>query len=117
MEITAEWSGRYPNKCSGSWTIKIDSVVMPLPYDVQRGNMGTSGSYDTWSFGDDWNEEWDSYEDGAEFETWVKLNVRWIKEGFDSLKVSDKVALEDVRKLYDAIQEKDWRHNSCGGCI
>ena len=116
MKITAKWTGQYPAKCCGEWHISVDGEEMPLPEDIRRSHMNTQGSYSGWYF-DDWLEQFYTYDDGVEFGEWSKNNANWIKDGFDQLGVTDLVTIDDVRMLYDAINENDWRHNSCGGCI
>ena len=107
--ITAEWTGRWPNLCSGEWIITIDGEKVDLPDEVRTSPMGTYGTYNTWTFGENWSVEWSTYEDGLDFEPWLQENRSWVSK----LNLSDT----EERDLYDAISEEDWRHNSCGGCI
>lgn len=107
--ITAEWTGCFPCLCFGEWIIRIDGQPVELPEDVRTSPMHTYGSYDSWSFNDDWSEQWDSYEDGLTFKPWLAENERWVSElGLSS---------EEEHDLFDAISAVDWRHGSCGGCI
>lgn len=106
--VTAEWTGDYPCLCSGEWIITIGGEKIELPDEVRTSPMGTHGTYNTWTFGEDWEEVWSQYEDGLDFEPWLQENS-WVS----NLNLSP----EEERDLYDAISEEDWRHNSCGGCI
>jgi hypothetical protein len=115
-DIKVEWTGRYPNLCSGIWKISIDGNQMTLPDFIRDQAMETEKSYATWSFGSDWNEIWEYYEDGLPFEEWIKKNVGWIKPALDKMKITD-FTYKDLYTLYNLINEKDWRSNSCGGCI
>ena len=102
-----EWTGGFPNLCSGEWIIKKDGKVVDLPEEVRCESMGTYGTYSTWHF-EDWNEVFENYDDGLGFEEWIKAN-QWVVE----IAPTKPEQLE----LYLKISEQDWRHNSCGGCI
>jgi hypothetical protein len=117
MEIKVEWTGKYPNLCSGRWIITANDKHLTIPSAFVNSNMGTFKDYNTWSFGDDWLEVWDSYPDGDEFEIWIFNNRSWIYEAFKSAGLVDELTFEDLRTLYNEINKQDWRHNSCGGCI
>ena len=107
--VTAEWTGCYPNLCSGEWIITIGNEKVELPDEVRTSPMWTHGTHNTWTFGKDWEEVWSQYEDGLDFEPWLHENNSWLSR----LSLSS----EEERALYDAISKEDWRHNSCGGCI
>ncbi len=109
MNIEAKWTGKWPCLCHGEWIITIDGVKVNLPEEVRTSDMGTYGCYRRWWFESNWEEAWDSYEDGLEFQPWVEENSSWLS----NLHLSE----EDLHALYDAISEEDWRHGSCGGCI
>lgn len=106
--ITATWTGCYPNLCSGEWIITIGGEKVELPDKVRTSPMQTRGAYNTWTFGKDWEEVWSKYEDGLDFEPWLRENS-WVS----SLNLSS----EEERALYDSISAEDWRYGSCGGCI
>lgn len=105
--FTVEWTGSYPSLCSGCWEITYKGEPVDLPEDVYNSEMNTYGSYQTWHF-ENWLEVFEDYEDGLNFDDWIKANS-WV----DSITTDPAERLE----LYLKIQEKDWRHNSCGGCI
>lgn len=107
-KITAKWTGAYPNLCDGEWVVTVGGEKVELPDEVRTHPMGTRGTHNTWTFGEDWEEVWSQYEDGLDFEPWLQENS-WVS----SLNLSS----EEERALYDAISAEDWRYGSCGGCI
>ncbi|QQV88990.1 hypothetical protein [Providencia phage PSTRCR_121] len=116
MQIDVTWTGGYPTLCFGKWKIIIDGIEL-TGLDSQEFN--TAGTYDTWHF-EDCDDVWEIYRDGLYFDAWYKtlleqdtngLKSSLIRHGFD---VENKAFIED---LYNKINAKDWRHNSCGGCI
>lgn len=108
--INVSYSGGYPSMCFGEWTITIDSI--DLNYEE---SMGTFGSYGSWSFVD-WLEEWEYYEDGLHFTEWVEIGRG--KEIIHDLKSNGiELTNEEKLELFEKVQSRDWRHNSCGGCI
>ena len=48
---------------------------------------------------------------------WIKKNVGWIKSALEKIGMIDSFSINDLHNLYTEINKKDWRHNSCGGCI
>jgi len=63
MQITASYDGKAPNLCMGRWTIEIEDYS----FSNIEGDMATAGTYDSWSFGDDYDVIWESYEAGYPF--------------------------------------------------
>jgi hypothetical protein len=116
INFEVSWSGSYPNLCSGSWTIKVDGVNLPIPNQLIRNHMNTRKTYQTWHF-EDWSEVFEDYEDGDEFGSWLANNASWLEIAFIKIGKKEKVTLLDLENLYDMIKEHDWRHNSCGGCV
>lgn len=110
-----EWSGSYPNLCSGSWTIMIDQMVFPIPEDKINSSMGTPGDYSLWYFDGNYSEQFDQYySNGDDNFDWIKYSLECLCEGY-SLKINN---IEDIsNKIYDLISYNDWRSGSCGGCI
>lgn len=45
--VYVKWSGKYPNLCSGTWTIKIDSIELPIPEAKIKEHMFTFKEYDS----------------------------------------------------------------------
>lgn len=106
-----EWTGSYPNLCSGVWKLYVDGKDKSdlIPEDLRDYPMGTVGIYWTWNFDDGWGEIWESYIDGFECNDWIKENDSWISKIADCY--DEKVA------LFKAFQDQDFRTCSCGGCI
>jgi hypothetical protein len=109
-DIDVEWTGSYPNLCRGSWIISINGIKLA---GLGNGPMNTYGEYDIWSFAEDWGEEWGTYTDGESWGNCLPNNLEM------SLKLAgfDPNDSELIEQLYKAVQQHDWRHNSCGGCI
>ena len=106
----AKWDGCYPNLCSGTWTLysngkKVDTKI---PFTGRRGHAETKGEYDSWSFDDNWSEEWSSYTDGLPVDEWCEKYGFWLET------IAPK---EEWESIYSAFQAEDWRPGSCGGCI
>lgn len=108
MAWTAKWSGAYPNLCSGEWTLYHDGITVDTNIPFQGSDAGTFGTYPTWSFGSDWDEQWDEYDDGMLCGDWCQEYEYWL---------SHLAPREEWGEIYTAFQAEDWRHNSCGGCI
>lgn len=111
-----QWSGAYPNKCSGEWEISYNGIPFDLPDDIRENPMNTQGTFQKWWFDKNWVDVWDEYESGLPFPEWLDVNKKWIISNSHKCNVAlwDMSSLEE---LYTEIQKHDWRHNSCGGCI
>ncbi len=110
-EYTTEWTGHYPCLCYGEWKLfrNGEDISDMIPEELRKRSMNTNGEYAMWSFGEDWSEEWDTYEDGLSAEEWIKENSEWL-----SKITEDKAEQEEI---YFAFNENDFRWGSCGGCI
>ena len=108
--VKAEWSGRYPNRCSGIWSLEVNGVDVTcyIPVELRRESMGTFGTYQRWYFVD-WIEHFEDYEDGLMCDEWIKKNKYWLDIITDDVNVQVEI--------FYAINAKDWRHGECGGCI
>lgn len=117
LNIEVLWSGKYPSLCFGRWEIVVNGKSLEVPSFLIDKSMGTFGTYEEWHFGGEsgWEEIFESYKDGEEFQAWLSKNAGWIDAGFK--KLGFDASPDDVHNLFLKIQEKDWRHNSCGGCI
>lgn len=104
----AEWSGSYPNLCRGKWTLYMDGDVVDTEIPFQGNEANTHGIYDEWYFGEDYDEQWDSYSDGLECEAWCKEYKDWL---------STIAAESEWSDIYDAFNAEDWRLGSCAGCV
>jgi hypothetical protein len=114
-EIYVEWTGSYPNLCSGKWIITIDGIKLT---GIGKEDFGTLGEYSSWHF-ENWIEVFDSYEDGMDLDAWIQvlktddINGLYASLQRHGIKITDELLSE----LYTHIQGQDWRHGSCGGCI
>ena len=104
---TTEWTGTYPNLCSGEWTLFKYSEKVDVEIPFQGNPANTFGIYSEWWF-ENWSEVFGDYEDGLSCEEWCKENKDYLE------KVAPK---SDWPLVFEAFQENDWRHGSCGGCI
>ena len=109
--VKANWSGSYPCLCSGTWTLEINGkdVSHLIPKVLRSDEMNTFGTYYTWGFDDDWMEVWENYKDGLKCSEWIKENKYWL----DEITTDKDIQIE----IFEAINEEDFRRNSCGGCI
>ena len=108
--VKANWSGRYPTKCFGKWTLEVNGVdvSMYIPAELRRDSMNTYRTYQRWYF-KNWLEEFEDYEDGLMRDEWIAENKYWL----DVITNDINIQME----IFYAINEKDWRHGECGGCI
>ena len=117
-----EWSGSYPNLCSGEWAIFYNDVKLEIPMEGEeeyssrrQRDMGTAGEYSRWYFDENYSEKDETYYDGAECADWIVANQEWVDEMFDANEIPK--GFFTYHQLYKAIQENDFRSGSCGGCI
>jgi hypothetical protein len=115
MNITAEWSGSYPNLCSGHWSILVDGEKLPIPEDREREPMNTAGVYQAWHFDEHWSEVFEDYQDGMYESEWIEENKGWIDAGL--AQINKRFGYKEYCDLYEAIRKEDFRRGSCGGCI
>ena len=118
-KIEVNWTGSYPNLCSGKWIIKINGVELidnDRHNSILSSSMATYGSYSSWHFEENWIEVFDQYDDGYEFSTWQKqISIKKLFTLIESHNIS--LSKDDKKSLYEKLQEHDWRNGSCGGCI
>ena len=110
-DVDVTWSGRFPNLCSGSWTLRIDGTDYSnmIPDELKNSCMDTYGVYSSWEFDEHWMEYQDSYCDGLEETDWIRKNKSWLR---------DITPAPDLQKqIFRAFQKIDFRPGSCGGCI
>lgn len=108
-----EWTGSWPTLCFGKWIVRKNGVEVDagdLPF--QGEPAGTLGDYSSWSFDSDWEVEDHTSEDGLGVDEWIRRYGEAIAE---RLPLDDVDA--DLRALYWAFNEHDFRPGSCGGCI
>lgn len=98
-------------RCYGKWTLKVDGkdVSDKIPENLRRNNMKTRKEYRKWYFDENYCEAWEHYIDGLDCEDWIEVNDYWLNK---------IVADRDIQKcIFYAINEEDFRRNSCGECI
>ena len=113
--LVVEWTGCYPSLCFGEWIIKYNNQELNIPENIKEDNMNTHGSYAHWTFDEEYIEEWTYYEDGLDEEEWLQYNMEWIVPMFQEFNI--EITNDLLSELFEKIQEQDWRHGSCGGCI
>lgn len=106
---TAKWTGTYPNLCCGSWRLYCDGRDVSEPIPFQGEPAETYGDYCAWAFTENWDENWSWYNDGLKCNEWIEQFKDYL---FDVTEDESQWPL-----IYQAFQEKDWRHGECGGCI
>jgi len=127
-KITAQWTGCGPTLCHGEWVFEIDGIEISLDTIKEKGflsekiedlfkmHMDTLKEYSYWHFTDDWDVEWESEEEGLPFEEWIKSsNKELLEKVFKTFDI--ELSFEEWAKLYNEINEEDWRPGTCGGCI
>ena len=109
--VKANWSGSHPDLCFGEWILEVDGVNMSdkIPEEIRCMPMYTYGTYEYWYFNDNGYEVSEDYDDGLGEEEWIVENDYWL----DTITHDSDVKSQ----IFNAIQEQDWRTNSCGGCI
>ena len=112
MNWKAEWTGSYPNLCSGEWKLWYKGKRVALPPEQVGRDMNTLSTYSSWHF-EDWMEVFEDYEDGMDVEEWV--GQEWVKKMLDENDIP--TCRSNAIALYEEINKEDWRHGSCGGCI
>ena len=109
------WTGSYPNRCRGVWEMWYNDTKLVVPKELVSEHMSTYGSFHTWNFGTNYEEEWEEYEDGLVFDEWIENNKAWVTKMLSDAGIP--TTPEMLEQLYIEIQSKDWRHNSWGGCV
>lgn len=117
-QITVEWSGKYPNHCSGEWNIMIEQFELPIPESYINSNMGTPGEYQSFSFDENCSEEWSSYYDSGDNDNrlyfWIKYSLECLE---DAYALNFNIDKKLINRIISKISDEDWRGGSCGGCI
>ena len=108
--VMAEWTGAYPNLCIGHWVLIVNGIDVSskIPSDLFKTPMYTYGEYSNYpeSCGE---EGMTVCEDGLKKDEWISQNLKWLSTITKSKKVQEEI--------FSAISSKDWRYNSCGGCV
>lgn len=115
MNLKVEWTGSYPNLCGGEWIITYDNIELNVPDNIKHEPMNTHGLYYEWTFDEEWDIVWTTYEEGLDKFQWIETNEQWVRQMFEEKDI--KVTDELLSELYDMISIEDWRYGSCGGCL
>lgn len=110
-KVEASYSGKWPNRCSGRWTLIVDGVDVSdkIPENLRENHdMNTYGTYERRFLGRR-GTRCETYEDGLELAEWVEENREWL-----SSITEDEDTWDDI---FEAINEQDFRKGCCGGCI
>ncbi len=107
----ATWSGKYPCLCVGEWTLYLDGVDVSdvIPQILRISPMGTRKEYAAVRFDENCNETYEYYWDGLSAKKWIRKNLYWVTKICKTW--------GEAFELYHAINDADWRHSSCGGCL
>lgn len=105
-----KWEHDKIMKCEGNWKLYQDGVDITekIPENLRNHPMNTEKYYEEWEFLEDYSVEWYTYKDGYNDREWIDENP-WVKEI-----TKDK---KEMRDIYYAFNDHDWRHGSCGACI
>lgn len=111
FNVKAEWSGAYPCLCCGEWSLFINgkNFTKYIPSEKRNNPMDTFNTYQTWYFDEDYMEIFEDYEDGLTCEEWIEENKDWLN------KITTNS--DELKTIYEAFKEQDFRTGSCGGCI
>lgn len=107
--VEAEWNIK-AMPCCGEWTLKVNGkdVSDKIPEGLKQNYMKTRKEYKEWYFDENYLMAWRNYEDGLDCEDWIDINGYWLNK---------IVADKNIQKcIFHAINEEDWRYNSCGKC-
>jgi len=127
--INVNWTGGYPNLCSGHWVFKVNGNYLPSECDKygkpidkyeyghwMTEHLGISGTYSAWEFGDNYEEHWNNYHDGITEQDFLLSDK--FKKIVELLELNGFTLTEESTKLLIlGIEQRDWRSGSCGGCI
>lgn len=110
-KVKAKWNGKYPNFCSGQWTLIVNDVDVSdkIPNELKYSPMNTYGTYGRWYFNSNWHVITENYSHGLSCSEWIEKNDYWLNEI-----TKDNSIKSDI---YYAINSEDFRQGCCGGCI
>lgn len=108
--IKALWTGKYPILCDGEWKLYKDDedISDMISEELRKSEMNTFGCYESWDF-EGKDIVWDVYDNGLDGPDWIKENDYWLN------KITSDY--QEKMEIFSAIQDEDWRHGECGGCI
>jgi hypothetical protein len=107
VNVKAEWSGVFPHRCEGFWSLEVDGVdvTSKIPEAKIDGSMKTFGLYRKYS--SFVNDECTRYFAGLKVDEWISSNKYWLDTISEDLEVQTAI--------FNAISEHDLR-GCCGGC-
>ena len=107
--FTARWSATGNNLCLGQWEIRYHERLLDLDAARRDKDMGTFGVF-SYIFPDD-----EDLAEGLREDEWILENVEWLSELF----IAHDIPVDEahMRWFYQAVNLRDWRCGSCGGCI
>ncbi|MEN6587741.1 MAG: hypothetical protein ABFE02_17005 [Sulfuricella sp.] len=107
--FTARWSATGNNLCLGQWEIHYQGHLVELDAARRDKDMGTFGVF-SYIFPDD-----EELAEGLREDDWILENVEWLTELF----IAHDIPVDEAHMhwFYQAVNPKDWRCGSCGGCI
>ena len=95
--------------CTGQWHITYQGLPLSLAAQQADKHMNTYGIF-SWLYPDD-----EDYAQGLSAEQWIEQNAYWLIELFAAHNIPFET--QEVMWFYLAVNEQDWRCESCGGCI
>ncbi|WP_448210985.1 hypothetical protein [Colwellia sp. MEBiC06753] len=107
--FTAKWSAQGHTLCLGHWQITYQGLPIVLPQKYADNDMGTYGNF-SYCFPDD-----DDFIEGEPFELWITSNAEWLLDVFEQHQIPTEP--QYFEWFYQAVNAKDWRCSSCGGCM
>lgn len=107
--FTAKWSATGNNLCLGQW--EIHYLGRPVVLDAERRDkdMGTYGIF-SYIYPDD-----EEFAEGLAEDDWILENAEWLADLFAAHDIPIDEA--HMRWFYQAVNPRDWRCGSCGGCL
>ncbi len=107
--FTAKWSVQGSSLCLGHWEITYLGQPVQLDAERKEKDMGTYAIY-SFIFPDD-----DAFAEGLHEDEWIVENMDWLA----SLFITNGIPANETnfRLFYQAVNKRDWRCGSCGGCI
>jgi hypothetical protein len=107
--FTAHWTAKGNNLCLGHWEIHHLGQLLKLD-DVRREKDMSSFGIFSYIFPDD-----EDYAEGLPESDWILENTGWLADLFAEHGIQFDEA--HMRWFYQAINPRDWRCGSCGGCL
>lgn len=107
--FSANWTAKGNNLCLGRWEIHYRDQPMNLDAERRDKDMNTYGIY-SYIYPDD-----EEFAEGLPEDRWIAENAEWLTVLFATHDIPYDEA--HMRWFYQAVNTRDWRCGSCGGCI